>query len=64
MKKISILIAMLWCVAAFAQDTITKTDIKSAAKLLDLSYTQKEIDTLYDGVKENLEDPQRLLLDI
>ena len=45
---------MLCSVATFAQDTISTKDIQSAAKLLDLSYTQKEVDTMYEGVKENL----------
>jgi Asp-tRNA(Asn)/Glu-tRNA(Gln) amidotransferase A subunit family amidase len=45
---------MLFAVASFAQDTISKTDLSAAARLLDLRFTQKEIDTMYDGVKENL----------
>ncbi len=54
MKKTALLLAMLCSIASFAQDTITTKDIQSAAKLLDLSFTQKEVDTMYDGVKENL----------
>ena len=54
MKKISLLLAMLCSIASFAQDTLTTKDIQSAAKLLDLSFTEKEVDTMYDGVKENL----------
>ncbi len=54
MRKTLLLIALLFCTGIFAQDTITKADIQSAAKLLDLSFTQKEVDTMYDGVKENL----------
>ncbi len=54
MRKMAILFAMLISVAASAQDTLTTKDIQSAAKVLDLSFTQKEIDTMYDGVKENL----------
>ncbi|MCA6439006.1 MAG: amidase [Chitinophagaceae bacterium] len=41
-------------IKVFAQDTITKKDISAAAKLFDLSFTEKEIDTMYAGVKENL----------
>lgn len=37
-----------------AQDTVSKKDIVSAAKIFDLNYTQQEIDTMYDGVKENV----------
>jgi len=54
MKKTIILIAILFSTGAFAQDTLTTKDLQSAAKLLDLSFTQKEIDTMYEGVKENL----------
>ena len=54
MRKTLLVFALLFCTGIFAQDTITKADIQSAAKLLDLSFTQKEVDTMYDGVKENL----------
>ena len=46
--------------SSFAQDSITKTDLMSAAKLFDLSFTQKEIDSMYDGVKENVGNYQRM----
>jgi Asp-tRNA(Asn)/Glu-tRNA(Gln) amidotransferase A subunit family amidase len=54
MKPITLSFAMLLCIASYAQDTISKSDIPAAARLLDLKFTQKEIDTMYDGVKENL----------
>jgi Asp-tRNA(Asn)/Glu-tRNA(Gln) amidotransferase A subunit family amidase len=54
MRKTIFAIAMLFAVASFAQDTISKADLSAAARLLDLRFTQKEIDTMYDGVKENL----------
>jgi Asp-tRNA(Asn)/Glu-tRNA(Gln) amidotransferase A subunit family amidase len=54
MRKLLVSIAALWATIAFSQDTITTKDIQSAAKLLDLSFTQKEVDTMYEGVKENL----------
>ena len=54
MRKALILFALLLCTGAYAQDTITTKDIQAAAKLLDLNFTQKEVDTMYDGVKENL----------
>lgn len=37
-----------------AQDTLVKKDLSSAAKLVDIYYTPQEIDSMYDGVKENL----------
>lgn len=53
MKKI-FLFAVLFGTTVFAQDTITTKDLQSAASLLDLRFTQKEIDTMYTGVKDNL----------
>jgi Asp-tRNA(Asn)/Glu-tRNA(Gln) amidotransferase A subunit family amidase len=54
MRKIILAAAMFFAVASFAQDTISKADLSAAARLLDLRFTQNEIDTMYDGVKENL----------
>jgi Asp-tRNA(Asn)/Glu-tRNA(Gln) amidotransferase A subunit family amidase len=54
MRKIFVLAAIVACFTGHSQDTLTTKDIQSAAKLLDLSFTQKEIDTMYDGVKDNL----------
>jgi Asp-tRNA(Asn)/Glu-tRNA(Gln) amidotransferase A subunit family amidase len=54
MRKAFFFLAVLCGLSSFAQDTITTKDIQSAAKLFDLSFTQKEIDTMYDGVKENM----------
>ena len=49
--------ALLFCflaihLGAFAQDSLLKSDLPNAAKVFDLQFTQKEIDTLYDGVKD------------
>ena len=54
MKKFASLIAVFCFLQTAAQDTLSKNDIPAAARLLDLQFTQKEIDTMYDGVKENL----------
>ncbi len=54
MRKTLTLLLLVCGQQLMAQDTISKSDIPAAAKLLDLSFTQKEIDTMYDGVKENL----------
>lgn len=56
MRKIILAIALCTSIQSFAQDTITKQDIKSAAKVIDIHFTQKEIDTLYEGAKENLDN--------
>jgi len=54
MRKAILSLVVFITLTSFAQDSITKSDLISAAKLFDLSFTQKEIDTMYDGVKENL----------
>lgn len=43
-----------------AQDTVTKEDIVIAAKLADVKFTQKEIDTMHAGVLENWREIQRM----
>lgn len=54
MKTFITFLAVLLFGNAFSQDTLTKSDLNSAARVLDLHFTQKEIDTMYEGVKENL----------
>lgn len=36
------------------QEPVKATDIAAAAKLFDLNFTQQELDTMYDGIQENL----------
>lgn len=54
MKKISFFIALLFGLQSNAQDTIAKQDIVSASKLFDLQFTNKEVDTMYAGIKDNI----------
>ena len=54
MKKISFFVALLLGLQSSAQDTIQKQDIVSAAKLFDLQFTNKEVDTMYAGIKDNI----------
>ncbi len=54
MKRISFFVALLLGLQSVAQDTIQKQDIVSAAKLFDLQFTKKEVDTMYAGIKDNL----------
>ncbi len=60
MRKALLSLVVFITFSSFAQDSITKTDLMSAAKLFDLSFTQKEIDSMYDGVKENVGNYQRM----
>lgn len=54
MRKTIIALALLCSMQTQAQDTLIKNDLPAAAHLLDLSFTQTEIDSMYDGVKENM----------
>lgn len=54
MRKLIVVLLLACGLKVMAQDTLSKQDIHSAARLLDLQFTQKEIDTMYEGVKENL----------
>lgn len=56
MRKLSLPILLCLSIQLFAQDTISRQDLKSAAKVIDINFSQKEIDTLYEGVKENLDN--------
>ena len=53
MKLFYLSIFVLFFLNSSAQDSLTKKDIFAAARLMDLKYTDKEIDTMFDGVKEN-----------
>ena len=54
MKNTLLLLSLLFCAQIHAQDTISKKDIVAASKLFHLQFTEKEIDTMYLGVKDNL----------
>lgn len=49
-----IALALFCSIQSNAQDSLTKKDLPAAARLLDLTFTQQEIDSMYDGVKENM----------
>jgi Asp-tRNA(Asn)/Glu-tRNA(Gln) amidotransferase A subunit family amidase len=55
MKQLLLFIFIGCYSISIAQDTvIKKADLQSAAKLFDLQFTQKEIDTLYSDVLDNI----------
>ena len=45
---------------AFGQDTISKADIKVASKLLDITLTDQEVDSMYIGVLRNVNTIKRM----
>jgi Asp-tRNA(Asn)/Glu-tRNA(Gln) amidotransferase A subunit family amidase len=60
MKKIIFCLACFGIVNAYAQDTISKADIPVAAKFLDLQFTEKEIDSMYGGLRDMLRNIKRM----
>lgn len=56
MKKIGLAFAVFAFISGSAQDTIRVSDLASSAKIIDITYTQKELDTMYSGVMENFEN--------
>ncbi len=54
MRKLFFSLCLTSTVSLSAQDTLSKNDLLSAARIFDLSFTQKETDTMFAGVKENL----------
>jgi len=54
MKQIFVLVLVGISSFAMGQDTVTKADLNSAAKIFDLQFTPKEIDTLYSDVIDNI----------
>jgi Asp-tRNA(Asn)/Glu-tRNA(Gln) amidotransferase A subunit family amidase len=59
----TLLAACLSIIATFqlnAQDTISKTDIKAASKLFDVSFTDPEVDSMYLGVLRNVNTIRRM----
>lgn len=60
MKGIIFLLGIVISLSAKAQDTINKLDIPVAAKFFDLQYTEKEIDSMYAGVRDNIRNISRM----
>ena len=60
MRNIITATLFLICAVTQAQDTLSKKDIPAAARLFDLNFTQREIDSMYAGVKENVGVYQRM----
>ncbi len=58
--KYSIILLLLCSVNCFSQDTLTQKDIKHASKLIDISYTEKEIEMMYPDLKDNLGEYKKL----
>ena len=58
----SILLSMLVCssISSFAQDTLTIKDLPAAERLIGLQLKQPERDSLFDAVKDNVKEYNRM----
>ncbi|TAF50698.1 MAG: amidase, partial [Sphingobacteriia bacterium] len=56
MKKTTLIwaLALSTTLPSFGQDTLSKAGVRAAATVFDLKFTDKELDTMYAGVKENM----------
>lgn len=59
MKKITILL-LFYAITATAQDTITKQSIQQAAALMDVKFSEKEIDMMLPDIKDNQGDYKKM----
>ncbi len=60
MRKIIFQILLLATINVQGQDTLTKSDIQHASKLIDLKFTDKEIDMMYPDVRDNITDYMKM----
>lgn len=62
MKYIFLLSGLFFCFSAvsFAQDTISKSDLQVAARMMGLQFTAAEIDSMYNGVVRNRREIQKM----
>ena len=58
--KSLLLLSLMISTLCYSQDTLTKIDIISAAKILDVKYSEKEIDMMYPDVKDNIIDYKKM----
>ena len=51
---------LLISLSTTAQDTLTKADITNASKMLDVKFSEKEIEMMYPDVKDNIADYKKM----
>jgi Asp-tRNA(Asn)/Glu-tRNA(Gln) amidotransferase A subunit family amidase len=51
---------LLVSTASYSQDTLTRNDIISGSKLIDVKYSEKEIEMMYSDVKDNIVDYKKM----
>lgn len=51
---------LLICTTILAQDTLSKVDFRTAEKFLDLTYTQPEVDSMYENVRGSVREINKM----
>lgn len=60
LKQLLTLFLLCTSIALNAQDTLTKMDVQSAGKLMDLQFTEKELDMMMIDLKDNISDFKKM----
>jgi Asp-tRNA(Asn)/Glu-tRNA(Gln) amidotransferase A subunit family amidase len=60
LKTIAFVLSFFITTTTRAQDTINKVDVYGAAKLMDLSFSEKEIEMMLADIKDNVTDFKRM----
>ena len=60
MRSIIFIILLCNCISSFAQDTLTINDIPAAERVTGLQFKQSERDSLFDDVKGNLKEYNKM----
>ena len=55
-------LSFLLSIKCFSQDTLAVSDLKNSAKLLDVNFTDKEIEMMYPDIKDNLAEYKKMHL--
>ena len=53
MKKVLCIFFLFSIIKAQAQDSISKKTIQNSAQLFDVNFTEPELDSMFNGVKDN-----------
>ena len=56
-------LSFLLSIKCFSQDTLAVSDLKNSAKLLDVNFTDKEIEMMYPDIKDNLAEYKKMMID-
>ena len=62
MKQSILLISLFYCSLAFSQDTISRTDLVQGQKFTGITFSDREMDSMYGNVKNTVTDINKMHL--